>query len=88
MLVDLTKAFGTVHQQVVVWRWATKHRFLRRISGVLGGQFEQQRRMQVENRVLDPLVTMTAALPGSWWIVQSHLTLFRHIGDSTREFNL
>ena len=66
LVLDLAKAFERVSLPVV-WAWATHFSFPREISRVLCGHFEQQRRVQFEGCVAEPLRTNTAILPGSKW---------------------
>ena len=66
MVLDLAKAFERVSLPVV-WAWATHFSFPRRILRVLCGYFEHQRRVQLEGCAAEPLITITAILPGSKW---------------------
>ena len=61
LVLDVAKAFERVILPVV-WAWAP-----RKISRVLCGCFEHQRRVQFEGCVPEPLRTITAFLPGSKW---------------------
>ena len=66
LVLDLAKALERVSIPVV-WAWATHFSFARKILRVLCGHFEQQRRVQLEGCVAEPLQTITAILPGSKW---------------------
>ena len=66
VVLDLAKAFERVSLPVV-WALATHFSFPRNILRVLYGFFEQQRRVQLEGCVAEPLQTITAILPGSKW---------------------
>ena len=62
--LDLAKAFERVGLPVVC-AWATHFSFPRKVLRVLCVYFEQQRRVQFEGCVAEPLKTITAVLPGS-----------------------
>ena len=64
LVLDLAKAFKRVSLPVV-WAWAMHLSFPRKISRVLCGYFEHQRRVQFEGCLAVPLHTITAILPGS-----------------------
>ena len=66
LVLDLAKAFKQVSLPVV-WAWATRFCFPRKILRVLCGHFEHQRRVQFEGCAAEPLTTITAVLPGSKW---------------------
>ena len=65
-VLDLAKAFERVSLPVV-WAWATRFSFPRKIFRVLCGYFEQQRRVQFEGCAAELLTTITAILSGSNW---------------------
>ena len=66
LVLDLAKAFERVSLPVV-WAWARRFSFPRKILRVLCDYFEQQRRVQFEGCAAEPLTTITAILPGSKW---------------------
>ena len=73
LVLDLAKAFESVSLPVV-WAWATHFSFPRKISRVLCGFFEHQRRVQFEGCAAEPLRTLTAILPGSSIVLQDALS--------------
>ena len=79
--LGLAKAFERV-SLLVVWAWTTHFSFPTKISRVLCGFYEHQRRVQFEGRVAEPLRTITAILPGSKW---SRLLLRVVLQDPLRE---
>ena len=66
LVLDLAKAVERV-SLLVVWAWATRFSFPRKILRVLCGYFEHQRRVKFEGCVAHR--TITAILPGSKCIV-------------------
>ena len=66
LVLDRAKAFERA-SLLVVWAWATHFCFQRKILRVLCEYFEHQRRMQFEGCSAEPLMTITAILPGSKW---------------------
>ena len=66
LVLDQAKALERVSLPVV-WAWATRFSFPRKILRLLCWYFEQQRRVQFEGCAAGPLQTITAILPGSKW---------------------
>ena len=65
-VVDLAQAFVRVLLKVV-WPWARYFDSPQRILRVLFGCVAHARRVLFENEVTDPMITVTAVLPGSEW---------------------
>ena len=81
LVLDLAKAFERV-SLFVVWAWATHFCFQRKILRVLCEYFEHQRRMQFEGCAAEPLMTITAILPGSKWsCLRLRRTVFSRLPD-------
>ena len=66
LVLDLAKSFERVCLPVV-WAWATRFSFPRKLLRVLCGYFEHQRRVQFEGCLAEPLQAITAILPGFKW---------------------
>ena len=72
LVMDLAKAFDLSESaSLLVWAWATHFSFPRKILRVLCGYFEHQRRVQFEGCAAEPLLTITAILPGSKWMQEA-----------------
>ena len=88
LVLDLAKAFERVSLPVV-WAWATHVSFPRKILGVLCGYFEQQRRVEFEGSVAEPLTTITAILPGlKWSCLQLRIVLQGALSEVTKIYLL
>ena len=68
----------------VVWAKATNFSFAREILRVFCGHFEQQRRVQLEGCVAEPLRTITAILPGSNWSCLLRIVLQDALSELTK----
>ena len=66
MVLDLAKTCERVSIPVVL-AWATHFKLPRKISRVLCGYFEHQRRVQFKGCAVEPLQTITATISGSKW---------------------
>ena len=66
LVLDLAMAFERVSYPVA-WAWATHFSFPKKILRVLCVYFEQQRRVQFEGCVAEPLQTISAIFPGTTW---------------------
>lgn len=84
-VVDLAQALQRV-QLNVVWPWARYFDLPQRILRVLCGCFAHARRVLFENEVTDPMITVTAVLPGSEWSVLLSGKVWVYVDDINLRF--